>query len=37
MAEILVATGYWPNDVPYELGDVYAVIEILNKRNKTYV
>jgi len=37
MAEILVATGYWPINVPYELGDVYAVIEILNKRNKTYV
>ena len=37
MAEILVATGFWPNNVSYELGDVYAVIEILNKRNKTYV
>jgi len=37
MAEILVVTGFWPADVPYELGDVYAVIEILNKQNKTYV
>jgi hypothetical protein len=32
LAEILVATGFWPSEVTYEIDDMYATIEILNKQ-----
>lgn len=37
MAEVLLITGFWAPNVPFEVGDLYTVIDLLNKRNKTYV
>ena len=32
MAEIVVATGYWPSEITFEADDMNTVIEILNKQ-----
>jgi hypothetical protein len=32
LAEILVATGVWPSEISFELDDMNATIEILNKQ-----
>jgi hypothetical protein len=37
MAEVLVTCHYWPSNIEFTINDLYTVIEVLNKQNKTYV
>jgi hypothetical protein len=32
MAEVLAATGYWPQDVSFTVKDLNTVMEILQRR-----
>ena len=34
LAMVLVATGYWPPQVPFEMKEALTVIDELEKRNK---
>ena len=37
MAEVLVTCHYWPSHIEFGVGDLFTVVDILNKQNKTYV
>jgi hypothetical protein len=34
LAQILVATGFWPTEITFELDDMNTVIEMINKERK---
>jgi len=36
LAQIVVATGFWPSEIPFEVDDMNTVIELINKERKAH-
>ncbi len=34
LAQIVVATGFWPSHINFDIDDMNTVIELLNRQNK---